>query len=203
MVFAPSPAAVGSPMTPAYAPAIAGLSGWPNPNGGSLPVMSQPCASSVSLLMNCTLTCAPWGTMIAGLVSPAMVKVMSGPPGAMATTVKDALVVWKVIVSVRGSMLAPAGAWALSALTWLRGTFCGAFPASPVPAFCATNCASDGSSKVLPLPGAAGGEEGIVAEGSIGAVGVEGAAGEASPAPRDGETVWPVYPFAAGWYWLA
>src|SRR5487761_474374 len=141
--------------------------------------------------------------MIAGSVSPAMVKVMSGLPGAMATTVKDTVVVWKVIVSVRVSMLAPAGSCSLSALTWLRGTFCGAFPASLVPAFCAMNCASDGSSKVLSLPGSAGEEEGIAAEGAMGLEGAEEAAGEAPLAPRDGGAVCPVFPFAAGWYWLA
>jgi hypothetical protein len=105
-----------------------------------------------------------------------------------------------VIVSVRVSMLAPAGSCSLSALTWLRGTFRGAFPASPVPAFCAMSCASDGSSKVLPLPWPAGEEEGIAAEGSMGLEVAEEAAGEAPLAPCDGEAV---YPFAAGWYWLA
>ena len=37
----------------------------------------------------------------------------------------------------------------------------------------------------------------------MGLEGAEEAAGEAPFAPCDGEAVWPVYPFAAGWYWLA
>ncbi len=192
----------------AYAPAIAGRSKLAEPlNGGSSCAVMRPatCASSVSLLMKLHRDLRPLGTMIAGSVSPRDGEghVRLARRDGHLPLVMDTVVVWKVIVSVRVSMLAPAGSCSLSALTLAeRGR--SAVPSRParVPAFCAMNCASDGSST-----GAAAArarrreEEGIAAEGAMGLEGAEEAAGEVPLAPCDGEARWPVYlKFAWGWY---
>ena len=51
MVSAPSSPAVGSPMMPAYAPAIAGVAGWPNSNGGSV-VRDEPAVRLVGVVVD-------------------------------------------------------------------------------------------------------------------------------------------------------
>ena len=54
-------------------------------------------------------TCAPFGTTMVGLISPAMRNVSSGLPAGLATTAKSMLVSVKVIRLAARSMLAPAG----------------------------------------------------------------------------------------------
>src|SRR5579863_1371595 len=147
MVLAPWPLAVGSPIRPENAPLMAGTLGWPKLNGGCSLVISQACASSLSPLMNWTVTCAPAGTTSAGLVRPATRNVMSGPPGGTATTVNDTEVPVKVMVSDALSTLAPAGTWSPSTRVLARLTACGARPASAVPACLAMAWASAGDEK--------------------------------------------------------
>ncbi len=89
MMRAPCPAGVGSPITPAVAPARAGAVLALNANGGWSVVSTQPWASSLSALMNSTVTVAPTGTTTAGSTRPAIRKVMSGLAGGTASTAKD------------------------------------------------------------------------------------------------------------------
>src|SRR5581483_2975251 len=132
-VVAPSPAEVGSPIGMLAAPAIAG---WPTRKGTGLmgPVTNHPWAWSVSAFTNSTVTVAPWGTTSSGLVSPPIVKLMSGAPGATATTVNATSGVVNVMRLPARSTVAFAGCWAASCLTADAGTVIGACPCRLVPA---------------------------------------------------------------------
>src|SRR6266536_4503079 len=98
MVHACIPAAVGSPRNHSAEPANAGVAVIIGIHDRALlAVMTSPCAVSGSALMICMLTRDPAGSMRAGLTSPAMRKVSSGPPGGLATTARWLLAGVKVV----------------------------------------------------------------------------------------------------------
>jgi hypothetical protein len=123
-------------------------------------VTSQPWAWSVSALMNSTVTVAPAGMMRAGLTMPPIRKVMSGPPGGTAATVKDTRE--EVNVMVLPASRAPGGTALAIASASETGTYIGESAASWAPVCCAIEVASwlllypVADSAGIPVPPAAG-----------------------------------------------
>src|SRR6266566_4750074 len=83
-----------------------------------LAVMTRPWAVSGSALMISMLTRAPALTVMAGLTSPAVRKVSSGPPAGLARTTSRTLLPVKVIRFAARSTVASAGIRLPSLAAW-------------------------------------------------------------------------------------